>query len=110
MDDHDFVDRYNKDVYFTNITTRDSVANTLVDILLNKYASFMNLNFDLTNMSNLLVFVKSSELGDTVPDNIFKTSYKPSSRNTNISVHLNMITNCYFQILIRFYITQIILL
>ena len=87
VDDQDFVDRYNKDVYSTNTTTNALVISTLVDILLNKYASSMNLNFDLTNMSNLLVFVNSSELKDTVQDNIFETSSKPSNTNIDISEH-----------------------
>lgn len=42
--------------------------------MLNKYASYLNLNFDVTNMSNLIVFINSSELNDGVQDNIFKTS------------------------------------
>ncbi len=85
--DQDFVDRYNKDVYSTNSTTQALVVGTLVDILLSKYASSMNLNFDLTNMSNLLVFVNSSELSDTVQNNTFETSYKPSNTNIDISEH-----------------------
>ncbi|HJS65424.1 MAG TPA: hypothetical protein VJ767_11295 [Nitrososphaeraceae archaeon] len=85
VDDQDFIDRYNKDVYSTNTTTHALVVSTLVDILLNKYAASINLNFDLTNMSNLLVFVNSTELKDTVKGNIYETGYKPSDTKINIS-------------------------
>lgn len=61
-------------MYSTNATTNALAISTLVDIMLNKYASYLNLNFDVTNMSNLLVFINSSELKNGVQDNIFKTS------------------------------------
>ena len=85
VDDQDFVDRYNNDVYSTNTTTHALVVSTLVDALLNKYATSMDLNFDLTNMSNLLVFVNSTELKDTVRGNIYETAYKPLDTKINIS-------------------------
>jgi hypothetical protein len=38
-------------------------------------------------MSNLLVFVNSTELKDTVQGNIYETGYKPSDTKINISEH-----------------------
>jgi hypothetical protein len=85
VDDQDFLDRYNRDVYTTNTTTHALVASTLIDMLLNKYADSLHLNFDLTNMSNLLVFVNSSELKNTIQDGTFKPGDTNSSSEINIS-------------------------
>lgn len=85
VDDQDFLDRYNKDVFTTNTTTHALVVSTLIDRLLNKYADSLHLNFDLTNMSNLLVFVNSSELKNTVQNGILQSGDTNSPKDVDIT-------------------------
>ena len=85
VDDQDFINRYNKDVHSTNTTTHALVISTLIDKLLDNYGNSLGLNFDLTNMSNLLVFVNSSELKNTVQNGTFQSGDKKSNSEINIS-------------------------
>ncbi|MDX1373735.1 MAG: hypothetical protein R3321_14775, partial [Nitrososphaeraceae archaeon] len=85
VEDQDFLNRYNKDVHTTNTTTHALVISTLIDLLLNNYGNSLGLNFDLTNMSNLLVFVNSSELTNTVQNGTFESG----NINTNSEIDIS---------------------
>jgi hypothetical protein len=52
--DDEFTKRYNQEIAKSNSTAHALVVVTLVDDVLRKYADSIDLNFDLTNMSNLL--------------------------------------------------------
>ena len=52
--DDEFTKRYNQEIAKANSTAHALVVATLMDDVLRKYADSIDLNFDLTNMSNLL--------------------------------------------------------
>lgn len=52
--DDEFTKRYNQEITKANSTAHALVVVTLVDDVLRNYADSIDLNFDLTNMSNLL--------------------------------------------------------
>ena len=55
--DGEFTKRYNQEISKANITSNALVVVTLVDEVLRNYADSIDLNFDLTNMSNLLYII-----------------------------------------------------
>ena len=55
--DIEFTERYKKESTNSNITSKALVVVTLVDEVLRNYADAIDLNFDLTNMSNLLYII-----------------------------------------------------
>jgi hypothetical protein len=55
--DGDFTNRYNQEITKANSTAHALVVATLVDEVLKNYADSIGLNFDITNMSNLLYVV-----------------------------------------------------
>jgi hypothetical protein len=55
--DEEFTKRYNQELSKANITSNALVVVTLVDEVLRNYADSIDLNFDLTNMSNLLYII-----------------------------------------------------
>ena len=55
--DGEFTKRYNQELSKANITSNALVVVTLVDEVLRNYADSIDLNFDLTNMSNLLYII-----------------------------------------------------
>jgi hypothetical protein len=58
--DGDFANRYNQEVSNSNTTSNALVVVTLVDEVLRNYADSIDLNFDLTNMSNLLYVIPTT--------------------------------------------------
>ena len=55
--DGEFTKRYNQELSKANITSNALVVVTLVDEVLRNYADSIDLNFDLTNMSNILYII-----------------------------------------------------
>jgi len=55
--DGEFTKRYNQELSKANITSNALVVVTLVDEVLRNYVDSIDLNFDLTNMSNLLYII-----------------------------------------------------
>ncbi len=55
--DEEFTKRYNQELSKANITSNALVVVTLVDEVLRNYVDSIDLNFDLTNMSNLLYII-----------------------------------------------------
>jgi hypothetical protein len=58
--DGDFTNRYNQEIAKSNITSNALVVVTLIDEVLRNYADSIDLNFDLTNMSNLLYVIPTT--------------------------------------------------
>ena len=58
--DGEFTKRYNQELSKANITSNALVVVTLVDEVLRNYANSIDLNFDLTNMSNLLYIIPTN--------------------------------------------------
>jgi hypothetical protein len=76
--DEEFTKRYNQEITKANSTAHALVVVSLVDEVLRKYADSINLDFDLTNMSNLLSVLPT-------------TNY-----NNNNNLNLDEIENSYF--------------
>ena len=66
--DGDFTNRYNQEIAKSNITSNALVVVTLVDEVLRYYADAIDLNFDLTNMSNLLYIIPTKTTSNNTPD------------------------------------------
>lgn len=81
--DEDFANRYNKEISKSNTTSKALVVVTLIDEVLRNYANSIDLNFDLTNMSNLLYIIPST------------TTTKTTS-NTNNIPNIDEMENSYF--------------
>jgi hypothetical protein len=75
--DGDFTNRYNQEISNSNITSNALVVVTLVDEVLRNYAGAIDLNFDLTNMSNLLYIIPPTKTNSSnAPDlDKLETSY-----------------------------------
>ena len=58
--DGEFAKRYNQELSKSNLTSNALVVVTLVDEVLRNYADSIDLNFDLTNMSNLLYVIPTN--------------------------------------------------
>ena len=58
--DGEFAKRYNQEISKSNTTSNALVVVTLVDEALRNYADSIALNFDLTNMSNLLYIIPTN--------------------------------------------------
>ncbi|HEX5187287.1 MAG TPA: hypothetical protein VFV86_10400 [Nitrososphaeraceae archaeon] len=75
--DIEFTERYNIESSNSNITSKALVVVSLVDEVLRNYADSIDLNFDLTNMSNLLYII-------------------PSKIDSNYKPNLDKLENSYF--------------
>lgn len=74
--DGDFTNRYNQEITKANSTAHALVVATLVDEVLKNYADSIDLNFDLTNMSNLLYVVPTTNSNNDKSDlNELERSY-----------------------------------
>jgi hypothetical protein len=88
--DGDFTNRYNQEIEKSNITSNALVVATLVDEILRNYADSIDLNFDLTNMSNLLYVISTTKTNSNNTADISKleSSYFVdllNSENNNIN-------------------------
>jgi hypothetical protein len=79
--DDEFTKRYNQEITKANSTAHALVVVTLVDDVLRKYADSIDLNFDLTNMSNLLY--------------VLPTTINSNNSNNN-KLDLNELERSYF--------------
>lgn len=101
--DGEFAKRYNQELSKANITSNALVVVTLVDEVLRSYADSIDLNFDLTNMSNLLYIIptnsNNNEASNQSIDKLessFFTNVFNSSENSNVNVNNNDGKNALF--------------
>jgi hypothetical protein len=73
--DIEFIERYNKESSSSNITAKALVVVTLVDEVLRNYADSIDLNFDLTNMSNLLYIIPTTSSNTNLDLDNLENSY-----------------------------------
>ena len=66
--DDDFAKRYNQEITTANSTANALVVVSLIDEVLRNYADSIDLMFDLTNMSNLLYVIPTTNPDDTNSD------------------------------------------
>lgn len=59
--DYEFTERYYQESSNSNVTSKALLVVTLVDEVLRNYADAIDLNFDLTNMSNLLYVLPTTK-------------------------------------------------
>lgn len=78
--DDEFTKRYNQEITKANSTAHALVVVTLVDDVLRNYADSIDLNFDLTNMSNLLYVLPTTN----------------SNNNNNNKLDLDELERSYF--------------
>src|SRR5215213_2423578 len=62
--DGEFAKRYNQEISKSNLTSNALVVVTHVDEVLRNYADSIDLNFDLTNMSNLLYIIPTTNFNN----------------------------------------------
>ncbi len=94
--DGEFAKRYNQELSKANITSNALVVVTLVDEVLRSYADSIDLNFDLTNMSNLLYIIPTNSNNNDASnqsidklESLFFTNVFNSSENSNVNVNNN---------------------
>ncbi|HEX2407426.1 MAG TPA: hypothetical protein VHJ38_09485 [Nitrososphaeraceae archaeon] len=102
--DGEFTKRYNQELSKANITSNALVVVTLVDEVLRNYADSIDLNFDLTNMSNLLYIIPtnstnnnnaSKESTDKLESSFFANALN-NSENSNVNVNAEDARNLLF--------------
>jgi hypothetical protein len=91
--DGDFTNRYNQEIEKSNITSNALVVVTLVDEVLRNYADSIDLNFDLTNMSNLLYVIPTSKTNSNNPQDLDKLESSYFVDVLNNSENNNVITD-----------------
>ena len=81
--DGEFTKRYNQELSKANITSNALVVVTLVDEVLRNYADSIDLNFDLTNMSNLLYIIPTNSNNNVRNESIgkFESSFFADALN-----------------------------
>jgi hypothetical protein len=101
--DGEFAKRYNQELSKANITSNALVVVTLVDEVLRSYADSIDLNFDLTNMSNLLYIIPTNSNNNDASnqsidklESLFFTNVFNSSENSNVNVNNNDGKNALF--------------
>src|SRR5829696_2418545 len=85
IDDSDFIAKYEKALRNTNSTTHALVLANIVDQVLREYGDAFDIDYDLTNMSNMIMTSASSMSG--------LNSSTLSSISMNTSMHSNMSEN-----------------
>ena len=89
--DGEFTKRYNQELSKANLTSNALVVVTLVDDVLRNYADSIDLNFDLTNMSNLLYIIPTNSNSDKNIDKLESSFFVDASdmpeNSTNINVN-----------------------
>lgn len=91
--DDDFTKRYNQEISKSNITSNALVVVTLVDEVLRNYADSIDLMFDLTNMSNLLYVIPTTNSNNTKQDldklesSYFVNTLNSENNNNNNNVN-----------------------
>ena len=91
--DGDFANRYNHEISKSNLTSNALVIITLIDEVLRNYADSIKLNFDLTNMSNLLYIIPTTNSNNNLDLDKLENSYFVNmfnnSGNNNIATDKN---------------------
>ena len=103
--DGEFAKRYNQELSKSNLTSNALVVVTLVDEVLRNYADSIDLNFDLTNMSNLLYIIpttnsnnnnnSNNESIDKLESSFFANVFN-NSENSTVNVNKNDSKNPLF--------------
>jgi len=106
--DGEFAKRYNQEISKLNLSSNALVVVTLVDEVLRNYADSIDLNFDLTNMSNLLYVIptnsnnninndsnSSNESIDKLENSFFANVFN-NSENFNVNGNKNDSKNPLF--------------
>ena len=100
VNDGDFANRYNQEISKSNLTSNALVVVTLIDEVLRNYADSIDLNFDLTNMSNLLYIIPTTNSNNKVDVDKLENSYFVNmfnhSENNNIASDKNNNTTTLF--------------
>ena len=73
--DIEFTERYNKESSNSNTTSKALVVVNLIDEVLRNYANSIDLNFDLTNMSNLLYIIPTTSSNNKLDLDNLENSY-----------------------------------
>jgi hypothetical protein len=73
--DDEFTKRYNQEITKANSTAHALVVVTLIDDALRNYANSIDLNFDLTNMSNLLFIIPTTSSNNNLDLDNLENSY-----------------------------------
>ena len=101
--DGEFTKRYNQELSKANVTSNALVVVTLVDEVLRSYSDSIDLNFDLTNMSNLLYIIPTNSNNNDASnqsidklESSFFTNVFNSSENSNVNVNNNDGKNALF--------------
>ncbi len=91
--DGDFANRYNQEISKSNLTSNALVIVTLVDEVLRNYADSIDFNFDLTNMSNLLYIIPTTNSDNNLDLDKLENSYIVNmfnnSENNNVASDKN---------------------
>jgi len=69
IDDSDFINKYNQAVSDTNCTIHALVLANIVDQVLREYGEAFDIDYDLTNMSNMTVSVNATNSTTTSSHN-----------------------------------------
>jgi len=103
--DGEFAKRYNQELSKSNLTSNALVVVTLIDEVLRNYADSIDLNFDLTNMSNLLYIIpttnsnnnnnSNNESIDKLESSFFANVFN-NSENSTVNVNKNDSKNPLF--------------
>jgi hypothetical protein len=89
IDDTDFIAKYNKASGDTNSTVHALVLANIVDQVLREYGDAFDIDYDLTNMSNMIM--KPANTTTTSMSGMNSSSLSSTSMNT--SMHSNMSEN-----------------
>ena len=101
VNDGDFANRYNQEISKSNLTSNALVVVTLIDEVLRNYANSIDLNFDLTNMSNLLYIIPTTNSNnkvdvDKLENSYFVNMFNNSENNNMASDKNNNTTTTHF--------------
>jgi hypothetical protein len=89
IDDTDFIAKYNKALSDTNSTVHALVLANIVDQVLREYGDAFDIDYDLTNMSNMIMTSANTTM--TSMSDVNSSSLSSISMNT--SMHSNMSEN-----------------
>jgi hypothetical protein len=91
-DDNDFIREYNEQLNNTNSTVQALILANVVDEILRNYGNALEVNYDLTNMSNLVMSNVSHSATMMMDDNMKNSSIirEKSGNNTTHNIIVNL--------------------
>ena len=92
VDDSDFIREYNEQLNNTNSTVQALILANVVDEILRNYGNALEVNYDLTNMSNLVMSNVSHSATMMMDDNMKNSSIirEKSGNNTTHNIIVNL--------------------